>query len=318
MNKHKHKLITTAILFTLASGIIHIINKLIFASATMKEMLRGPSRKYYDWRFGRIYYTKQGKGTPLLLIHDLTVYSSDYEWNIIIDELTKKYTVYTLDLLGCGRSDKQNITYTNYIYVQLLSDFIKNVIGERTDIIASGFSSSFTIMACHNEDEYFGKLMLINPPSLNELNQAPNKKTKIFKFLLELPIFGTLVYNMITARENVELLFTEKYFYNPFLTNSRLVDIYYECAHKGESTSKYLHSSIIGRYTNNNINHALEAIDQSIFIISGAEEKNGEEIMESYVQLNPAIETAIIPKAKHLPQLEAPGKLLEQIAIFFA
>ena len=318
MNKHKHKLITTAILFTLATGVIHIINKLLFASATMKELLRGTSRKFYEWRFGRIYYTKQGQGSPLLLVHDLTVYSSDYEWNIIVDELAKSYTVYTIDLLGCGRSDKQNITYTNFIYVQMLSDFIKNIIGERTDVITSGFSGSFAVMACHNEEELFGKIMLINPPSLNELNQAPTKKTKVLKFLLELPIFGTLVYNMITARENIELLFTEKYFYNPFLANNRLVDIYYESAHKGEHNAKYLHSSIIGRFTNNNINHALEAIDHSIFLVCGAEEKNAKEICSSYLQLNPAIETAVLEKARHLPQLETPGKLLEQISIFFS
>ena len=51
------------------------------------------------------------------------------------------------------------ITYTNYLYVQAVSDFIKNVIHERTDVITSGFSGSFTILACHNENELFGKIL---------------------------------------------------------------------------------------------------------------------------------------------------------------
>ena len=92
---------------------------------------------YYEWKFGKIYYTKKGDGKPLLLIHDLTTSSSAYEWNKVIDKFSKTNTVYCLDLLGCGRSDKPNLTYTNYLYVQLLTDFIKHVIGDKTDIIAT-------------------------------------------------------------------------------------------------------------------------------------------------------------------------------------
>ena len=55
----------------------------------------------------------------------------------------KDHTVYTIDLLGFGRSEKPNLTYTNYLYVQLVTDFIQNIIGEKTDIIASNESISF-------------------------------------------------------------------------------------------------------------------------------------------------------------------------------
>ena len=49
----------------------------------------------------------------------------------VIDKLAENHAVYALDLLGCGRSEKPKITYTNYLYVQLISDFIKNVIHEK-------------------------------------------------------------------------------------------------------------------------------------------------------------------------------------------
>ena len=67
------------------------------------------------------------------------------------------------DRLGCGRSDKSSITYTNFVYVQMISDFIKKIIGQKTDVITSGFSGSFVTMACHNEKELFNKIMLVNP-----------------------------------------------------------------------------------------------------------------------------------------------------------
>ena len=88
-----------------------------------------------------IFFTqKKGTGTPMLLLHDLHCASSGREWQYIEDTLAKDHTVYTLDLLGCGRSDKPAITYTNFLYVQLIVTFIKQVIGCPTDVIASGLS----------------------------------------------------------------------------------------------------------------------------------------------------------------------------------
>ena len=88
-------------------------------------MLDTDVRNYYHWRFGDIYYTKKGKGSPILLIHDMLPGGSGYEWTRIEDELALEHTVYNLDLPGCGRSEKPGMTYTNFVYVQAICDFIK-------------------------------------------------------------------------------------------------------------------------------------------------------------------------------------------------
>lgn len=315
MKKNKHKLLTAGVLFTAAAGVIHIVNHAIFTTATLKDLLKSSANNYYDWRFGKVYYKKKGHGSPLLLIHDLTVYSSAYEWNKVIDKLAENHTVYALDLLGCGRSEKPKITYTNFLYVQLISDFIKNVIREKTDIVASGFSGSFVLLACHNESELFGKLSLINPPSLSGLSKAPTKRNKLYKFILEFPIFGTLIYNMKTCQSNIQLLLTEQYLYNPFLASAEIIDTYYEASHKGYGNARFLLSSIVGNYTNNNVTHALKDINNSIVIINGDAEAQREETKDSYLKCNPAIEYFNITKAKHLPQLENPDSLLEILNI---
>lgn len=318
MKKNRHKLLTISILFTLATGIIYIINRLIFATAILKDLLKSNANNYYNWRLGRLYYKKKGKGSPILLIHDLTVYSSAYEWNKVINKLAETHTVYALDLLGCGRSEKPRITYTNYLYVQMISDFIKNVIHEKTDVVASGYSGSFALLSCHSDADIFRKIILVNPPSLGTLNKVPGKRSRFLKFLLELPVLGTLIYNMKTCQSNVQLLFTEKYLYNPFNVSSEFIDTYYEAAHKGFSNSKFLLSSIIGCYTNNSINHALKNIDLSIAILAGEAEPDIDEITDSYVALNPSIESCKIKQAKHLPQLETPDSFVETLNIYLS
>ena len=180
MKKNGHKLFTLVALLGTAAGVIHIANRFIDATSQLKDMLEQPHSKTYDWRFGKIHYTKQGHGAPLLLVHDMMPGASGYEWSSVEKQLATEHTVYTLDLLGCGRSEKPDITYTNFVYAQLLCDFAKNVIQQETDVIASGFSGSFAIMAYRNNSDYFRKIMLVNPPSLSSLKQAPCEDNKLF------------------------------------------------------------------------------------------------------------------------------------------
>ena len=60
MKKHSKRLLTAAALVMTTTATIHIINKVIAASACLKEMLDTDVRNYYHWRFGDIYYTKKG------------------------------------------------------------------------------------------------------------------------------------------------------------------------------------------------------------------------------------------------------------------
>ena len=79
MKKNGHKLLTLAALLGTATGVIHITNRFIDATSQLKDMLEQPHSRTYDWRFGKIFYTKQGHGTPILLIHDIMPGASGYE-----------------------------------------------------------------------------------------------------------------------------------------------------------------------------------------------------------------------------------------------
>ena len=194
--KAKNKLLTLLILSAGAAVTTAGINKAIQFSAISKNFLAEPEPLCFKWRLGNVYYTKEGTGKPLLLIHDLDTCTSGYEWKQLIPFLSSKYTVYTIDLLGYGRSEKANMTYTNFLYVQLISDFIKSEIGHRTSIITSGEAASIPLMACANNPDLFDQIMAINPLSLLDFSSIPGKTAKMYKCMIELPIIGTLLYNI--------------------------------------------------------------------------------------------------------------------------
>lgn len=312
----KHKIKTSLLLSAIAIAILHVINKCVAAAATIKNLLNKGNGKYYHWRFGDIYYTKSGTGNPLLLIHHLSPFSSSYEWYEMIRKLSKNHTVYAIDLLGCGRSDKPNMTYTNFLYVQLITDFIKNIIGQKTDVVAAGISSSFVVMACKNDSDLFHKILMINPEKLTKLCSIPGKKSKTVKFLMELPIIGTALYHMLSSKNTIEYQFTEQYIYNPFRLSDKYVNVYYESAHLGGSNGKYLMASLNGGYVNANICKALEEIDNSMLIIGGKNYNDMENTISEYTNCNPAIECDYLNDCKFLPQIETPDTLYNLITVY--
>lgn len=307
---------TLLCLTTLAVGTIHVINRFQYTISTGKELLAFSDNRYYEWRFGKIRYRKKGNGTPLLLLHDLTVGSSSYEFSKVFDELSKKHEVYSIDMLGYGLSDKPDITFTNYLYVQMITDFIKNVIGRKTDIVATGDSFPIAVMVCHNNTETIRKLVGINPQSLFQLNQIPSKRTRILKFLLDTPVLGTFIYNMQTSRTAFQKLFEEEYFYNRKNISEKDIFSYVEAAHTPDYHSKHAYASYMGRYTNANILHAVKELNNSIYFISGKEKDDIQTIIENYIYYNPAIESTLIPKTRQLPHLESPETVLAALDLY--
>lgn len=313
MNK---KAKTILFLTALAAGTIHIINRFQYTVSTGKDLLIYPDNRYYEWRFGKIRYVKKGNGTPLLLLHDLTVGSSSYEYSKILDDLSKNHEVYCIDFLGYGMSDKPDITFTNYLYVQMITDFIKNVIGRKTDVVATGDAFPIAVMTCHNNSETIRRLTAINPQSLFQLNQIPSKQTRVLKFLLDTPIIGTFIYNLNTNKTVFQKIFEEKYFYNPYNIEEKDVLSYVEASHLPDYHSKHAYASYVGRYTNANIIHAIKEIDNSIFMIAGEEKEDNHTIIDNYTYYNSAIETIYLPKTKQLPHLENPKEVLSALNLF--
>ena len=56
----KKKLATCTTLIVLATFIVHIINRLIYFLSTNDNLLSKREGFYYEWRFGKIFYKKQG------------------------------------------------------------------------------------------------------------------------------------------------------------------------------------------------------------------------------------------------------------------
>lgn len=310
----KKKVLLRTVAFIGASiSTIAIINKIISEKAVSKNLLYRKEQRFFQSDFGRVFYTKQGTGEPLLLIHDLNSTSSGYEWEAAAEALSSSFTVYNVDLLGFGRSQKPMITYTNFMYVALLHQFIDQVIGSAPIVMTSGKASSLALATERYKPNTFTKLFLINPQSFSDAKISPSKKDIRRKKLLELPVIGTLLYHLIHSKKEIASKALLVDFYNPTNIPEHYVDHCYEACHLGGRRAKAAYCSLISNFINLPVEQFVKQVQIPVSIIGGSMEDSIIDTIDQYVLLNPEINAHILEHAIHLPHLEEP----EAFAQFF-
>jgi pimeloyl-ACP methyl ester carboxylesterase len=92
-----------------------------------------------------IHYTKQGTGSPLILVHGFA--GSLYTWRHLIPLLAGNYTVYAYDMLGFGFSDKPpDGNYEMQDQGRLLIDFMEALNLPSARLV--GHSMGGVVIAC--------------------------------------------------------------------------------------------------------------------------------------------------------------------------
>ncbi len=311
----KYLKILTAMVISSSTLIgVSLINKMMSMHAISKNLLEKEATKEFEWRFGNIKYRKKGHGNPVLLVHSLDVAASSEEWFRIRDKLAESHTVYSIDLLGCGLSEKPFMTYTNHIFAQLICDFIKVIIGKRTTVISSGNSSAFVISACDNDSTLFEKIILVSPENPDKGQLIPGKRARTYKAILSMSVLGNLLYNIAVFRWNIRYNIRSDFYRKDRFTKD-ILDKCYEAAHRGLSP-RSLYSSIVCFYTKKNIKFELSQINNSIVIFEGKHNKEALKVLREYMKINPAVETVIIDDSNKYPHIENDKGFLNALNIY--
>jgi len=157
----------------------------------------------YPARHGDLAYTVSGTGPPLLLLHAPCAGNSMAEWAQNFDALSRHFTVYALDYLGWGLSDKPQQRYEAEDLVEQVQYFIEDVIGAPTAVVASAQSSGIALKAAQRAPQLFASLVLVSPASTAEADDVAYLRHDIAQKALSLPIIGTTFYNFLVSRRNI-------------------------------------------------------------------------------------------------------------------
>lgn len=300
----------------MAAGSMYAFNKFHSIYALKNHILTSSPENYFKWNGERIYYNCIGKGEPVLLLHALHPAASAEEWQLITESLSKDHKVFVLDLPGCGRSSKSRLKYTGYYYIKLIEEFMNAMALSEIPVVASNLTSAIAIMASAYDPSLFSKIVLISPPSISVLSEKPDFISKLKNLFLEMPISGTFIYKLLCSKPQIDLAFTEQYFYNPFHDTDDLVDTYFESSQIGDGKGHYFAGRMLGKYIHIDVSHVLTHFKTPVKIIEGAETNDGAQVITEWTALNPRISVSEIEHTKKLPHMEEPELTVREICSF--
>jgi pimeloyl-ACP methyl ester carboxylesterase len=117
------------------------------------------NRQFAELDAGRMAYVSAGKGPALILMHSLG-FSAD-SFSTVRESLARQYTVYALDMLGHGYSDKTPTNYMIEDYGQSVIAFMDKLGLERAFVCGNSIGAFLALEMAVSYPERLSKLILI-------------------------------------------------------------------------------------------------------------------------------------------------------------
>ena len=285
------------------------------------------------WRGWQTRYTYQRSlsgepASPLLLLHGFG--ASIGHWRHNFADLSQQRTVYALDLLGFGASEKASANYHISLWVAQVYDFWQTFIGQPVVLVGNSLGSSVGLAIAAAHPDMVAGLVMINLPDFSLLESPAwlQPMTKILgvglrpvialveALLTAPPIFSPL-FRLIRHPTLVRSWAKQAYASAPAVTDE-LVEILASPAYDrgAESTFRQMvktlvHTKPIVRYSARTV---LPTLEIPLLLIWGQQDNCvPPKLAPLCVKLNPKIKLVELDQAGHCPHDECPDRVNQLI-----
>ncbi|HEX7955876.1 MAG TPA: alpha/beta fold hydrolase [Pyrinomonadaceae bacterium] len=260
----------------------------------------------YQWKHGQIFYRHAGRedAPPVLFVHGVGAGARAFMWRRNFLPLARDFRVYALDLLGFGYSDKPaGAPYSAELYVELLSDFLAEVVGRPAGLVAHTLSAAFAVRAADERPEAVSSLVLVSPTGADHLSARPGMTGAAFYGLLHSPVLGTSFYNAMTSERGVRDYARNQLFYEKRFVTPRLVAHYYAVSHL--PGAQYAAAAFLSGYLNTDIREPFARLRQPATVAWGRQDAaNPIEQAGQLLRLNPRARLEVFDRCRQMPQEE--------------
>lgn len=253
-----------------------------------------------------IHFTKHGSGQPIILVHGFA--GSIYTWRKLIPLLSSNFTVYTVDLLGFGLSDKPaDGNYTLAAQGELLLKFMDALNIPSAVLVGHSMGGVVVAYAGTKEPAKVNALILISPGFYG-------KGAPAFLKYLFFPLNRIMARQFYTKSVRAQNL--TRYFYDKSLLNDEIINEYLLPAKTPGAVEALEH--MMATVTTQTYEDAVRYITQPTLIVWG--EKDQANLPADGKRLKRDIKNSslvYIPECGHYVQEEKPAQLAHVIKEFF-
>lgn len=181
----------TALTFVLVLVVLVVGAARVFGGASY-EVESGDAAKYAELGGVWVRYRVSGSGPPVLLVHGLL--SSGRVWDRLAEDLSGSFTVYSLDLVGFGESDKPLSGYGIRQGSRLLHAFCLRFGLPRAAVIGHDVGGDMAVKLAVDHPDVVNRIALVATPATEDQMDLPTPV-----WLAVLPFVGPLFFALLRA-----------------------------------------------------------------------------------------------------------------------
>ena len=229
-------------------------------------------------------------------------------WRKNFDVMARDFRVYAVDLLGFGFSDKPSTApYSADLYVELITDFIRDVAGYPANIVASSLGAAYTIRVADEHPELIKSMVLNAPTGADKLNTRPGMAGAAFYGLLQSPVLGTSFYNVMASERSIRDYSRKHLFYDHRRVTNRVVANFYATSH--QQGAQHAIAAFLSGYLNTDTRAAFSRLTQRVMLVWGKQDQTTPVAQAvALLEANPRASLEVFDYCRMMPEQEHPEK----------
>jgi pimeloyl-ACP methyl ester carboxylesterase len=281
------------------------------------------NQRDWVWRGWQIRYTyirptqNTYENPPLILLHGFG--ASIGHWRHNLEVLGEHHTVYALDMLGFGASEKAPANYSVDLWVEQVYDFWKTFIRQPVVLVGNSNGSLISLAAAAaHPDMVRGTVMMSLPdPSLEQEAIPPILRPVVrgIKNLVASPLILKPIFNLV-RRPGVLRRWASLAYANPEAITDELIEILAGPPQDRGSARAFsaLFKATIGINFSPNVKQVLPTLGIPMLLIWGQKDRFVPPALASqFVQYNEKLELLNLEDVGHCPHDECPEQVNKAI-----
>jgi pimeloyl-ACP methyl ester carboxylesterase len=244
----------------------------------------GGERHVFRWRGWNVAYVIRGTGSPVVFVHSIHAAAWNAEWRHNVPALaqddgadadtfphahvSESHSCYAIDLLGFGASDRPPIRYTAQLYVDLLRDFLKEVVGEPAVVVGSSLGGTYAVAVAAAYPDLVRAVVAIGPAGVTRLAESGSVLNDGIQALLRSTVPGTAMFRALTSRGSIRF-FLKDIYADPRKLTPENVELFHLTA--SQPNARFAPAAFVGMSLNRDIRTALPSLRCPVMIIWGTD-----------------------------------------------
>ncbi|MBC7971038.1 MAG: alpha/beta fold hydrolase [Verrucomicrobia bacterium] len=273
----------------------------------------------WQTRYTYIRATKEGSATPLILLHGFG--ASIGHWRNNLADLAEHHTVYAIDLLGFGASEKAVASYRTDLWVEQVYEFWQTFIQTPVVLVGNSIGSLVCMAIAAAHPEMVAGFVMISLPDLSMEEEALPKPLRPLvgrlKRLILSPLLLRAMFPLVRRPKFVRTWAAIAYAQSDAITDE-LIDILAEPPQDRGSAQAFaaIFRAITDSRYSPHIKTVLPTLTVPMLLIWGQQDRMIPKQFarpSQYGECNPNLRLIELENAGHCPHDECPEQVNEAI-----